>query len=144
MPFAVWPTELPNFVQSSGFSSGPRDNRLVTTMEKGPPKVRNRGRGVKPISYTIIVNGDGLARFEQFWEEEIGYGVLPFWKTNPVVDGVPLWDESGNPIDPLTTEDDEELTVSSWLLLQMAQEAPSYSAYGGWNFNITIQVIALP
>lgn len=141
MSVPVWPTELPQHVRVDAFGSGPRDGRLVTTVETGPPKVRRRGIGVRPLSAAIDVQLDGYARFERFWLEETRGGVLPFWMPDVVLDGVGLATDAG---DGLTDEAGHPLALTAWALVQFAQAAPAYAAVGGPNFRISFTLSVLP
>lgn len=110
-------------------------------MEKGPPKVRNRGRGTKPLTFSFIGEEDEITGLEAFWEESLSYGVLPFWKRDVALDGIELTDENG---EFLTDENDEPLENSAWQLLQMAQEAPAITSLGGRLYSVSVTVIVLP
>lgn len=142
MTVPFWPSDLPQRMLQEGYSEGSRDGRLFQAMEKGPPKVRRRTRlAIKPVQMTTIVDFDGKARLERFFEEETGGGSLPFFFPDQSADGFGISDDLGG---ALLTVDDEPLIIESWWLVMFAEEPPTYPPEGGLYFKPTFSLVILP
>lgn len=137
----VWPEEFRQKTLVDGFKSGTRGTRLSTPMDVGPPKMRRRGVNLRPISFADYFTADQRARFDRFWEEDLGNGTRPFLYPNPHLNGFTLGDENGN---ILQDETGNNLVIGSWLLCQFGTADPAWTALGGGYFAPQFEIIALP
>ena len=92
------------------------------------------------VSLSVICSRFQKGYFDQFWDETLQKGSLPFWMPDPVSDGWQLLTEDGT---PLTTEDGTPLLISAnWLCL--ITEPPTEAIYGQIEFEISFAVAVLP
>ncbi|WP_296741449.1 hypothetical protein [Mesorhizobium sp.] len=141
MSVPVWPSDLPQYVLVDGFQSGPRGNRLRTAMDTGPGKMRRRGAKTKPVSCSITMEPDDLARFYRFYEDDTLNGTLPFLFPDHQFDGLALADESGV---PLLTETDVPLLIESWWLVQFGENEPADTYTDGLIARVEFDLLVLP
>ena len=79
-----WPASLPQNILSQGYSEAFADNRIRTSMDIGPAKVRRRGTvAVIPIRGNIIVTAAQLETLETFYNDTLYNGALRFAWKNP-------------------------------------------------------------
>ena len=121
--------------------TAPRGSRLITAPESGVPKQRSRGPKLSSVSCVVKASADQRARFDRFWEEEVGGGTAPFLFRDQQIDGYRLGTETGA---QLLTEDDVPLQIESWWLVQFGQQQPAYSRVTGRVFQISFDLIVLP
>lgn len=89
---AVWPAGLPQFVQEQGFSESLPDQILESAMETGQSKSRRRFTGNwRPVQATIWCTSAQALVFENFVDETLGGGALPFFWVNPVTQTMALF-----------------------------------------------------
>lgn len=141
MTIPVWPSDLPQRSLSQAFQASTRGNRLTTATDTGPAKQRRRGPSVRPVTCAIIVDMDGRALFDQFYEEGVGFGVTPFLIPDQQLDGGLLNDESW-----LLLEDEvgTPLIIESWWLVQFGSNQPATTAIDGIWFTIQFDLVVLP
>lgn len=132
MSIPIWPFDLPQFVLVSGFGVTQADGRLRTPTDTGPGKLRlsNSGAVMSVRVELPPLDPNGVARFNRFWNEEIGFGVLPFLIHDPILDGVPLSDDTDS---ILTDNFDQILLNTAWWLVRFVG-APTKTAVGGFWF----------
>ena len=83
---AVWPVTLPTQVSWTGYQGAPRDNRIRTQMEAGPPKMRRRFRaGIETITcgQTALTKAQ-ITTLQGFYETTLQGGTLPFDWVHPL------------------------------------------------------------
>ena len=102
----VYPTSLPEFVLEEGYSEKLNDQTIESQMESGSVKVRRRfTKQIRKFSIVLMLNESQLATFEDFWQNSLNGGSLPFdW------------------LHPLTRQS---------LTLRFRNPAPSYTPAGG-------------
>jgi hypothetical protein len=123
------------------FQSSARGNRLRTAPDSGPAKQRRRGPLVRPATIAILVDQDGRARFDRFFDEETVSGTAPFLFPDQQMDnylaedegGLVLQDETGTPI-----------IIESWWLVQFGQNQPAFTAVSGHLYNVQFDLVILP
>lgn len=141
MTIPVWPADLPQRSLVQGFQSAARGNRLTTAPDTGPSKQRRRGPAVRPVTCSIMVGMDGRAQFDQFYEEELNFGVTPFLIPDQQIDGTLLSNEMWN---GLEDENGNSLIIESWWLVQFGQNQPAVSAASAQLFTIQFDLVVLP
>jgi hypothetical protein len=141
MTIPIWPIDLPQRSLVQGFQSSARGNRLTTAPDVGPSKQRRRGPAIRPVTCAIMVEMDGRARFDRFFEEELNFGVTPFLLPDQQIDGNALYDESWN---VLLDENDVPIVIDQWWLAQFGQSQPATSAISGMIFTIQFDLLVLP
>ena len=141
MTIPIWPLDLPQRSLVQGFQSSVRGNRLTTAPDAGPAKQRRRGPAVRPITCTVMVDFDGRAQFDQFYEEELNFGVTPFLIPDQQIDDTLLSDESWS---WLADESGNPLIIESWWLAQFGQNQPAVTAVDGLLFTIQFDLVVLP
>jgi hypothetical protein len=141
MTIPIWPLDLPQRSLVQGFQASARGNRLTTDPDVGPPKQRRRGPAIRPVSCAIMVEMDGRARFDRFFEEEVNFGVTPFLLPDQQIDGETLCDELWNAV---LTENDMPLVIDSWWLVQFGQNQPATAAVSGRLFTVQFDILVLP
>lgn len=72
-----WPTTLP-LPLADGYGEKIGDGRLVTKMEQGPRRIRNRFVNTpNEMSLTFLMTAAQVVEFENFWSTSLSHGVLP-------------------------------------------------------------------
>ena len=146
MSIAIWPQDLPQRVLADGYQEGVRDGRLVQAMDKGPPKMRRRtSAAVKPVQAAMVVDFNGRARFERFWNDDTAGGVLPFYVRDQALDSLALGvSADGEAAGPLLTAHGAPVLIAASWLCQFAEEPPSVTAMDGIWFRISFGLLVLP
>jgi hypothetical protein len=88
-----------------------------------------------------MVDFDGRAQFDQFYEEELNFGVTPFLIPDQQIDDTLLSDESWS---WLADESGNPLIIESWWLAQFGQNQPAVTAVDGLLFTIQFDLVVLP
>ncbi|MCE7028480.1 hypothetical protein [Jiella avicenniae] len=141
MPYPVWPAELPQYPSENGYQRGARDGRSFTKPQNGPPKIRRRtSAAVKPVSVTFRMDTNQLARFERFFEEDTGGGLM-FVMPDAAFHGQPLLTEAGQ---PLLTETGKPILISAWWLVVFDEEAPLVTDAGWPFYDVSFSVLVWP
>lgn len=82
---AVWPVGLPQRMRTEGYNETPPSSAIVTPMETGPKKRRNRfTAAVRPIKGTIRVSFAQRQILDDFFVTTLMGGTLPFDWVHPV------------------------------------------------------------
>lgn len=82
---AVWPASLPTTLQVEGYQEEPPDTRLVTEMDAGPPKMRQRYTAApRPLAGFITITRAQRVTLDAFFVTTLAGGALPFDWTHPV------------------------------------------------------------
>ncbi len=140
MTIAQWPEELPRPMRD-GFERGFGETRLKLSTDAGIPKMRRRfTAAAHPLSMTLELERDQLARFERFFHEEVAQGSLPFAMPDPTLDGVPLADGDGA---YLTDEDGALLTIAATWVVLFGDQLPSTTPMGNL-WRVSFQLFILP
>jgi len=85
MASASWPSSLPQYVLSSGYSETPPKNHIRTEMAAGPAKVRRRTTAnVRSIACKVRLSHAQQATLDQFYLVDTLSGALPFDWVHPV------------------------------------------------------------
>lgn len=144
MTVPVWPAApFPQQLDIQGFSKGLRDGRLSSQTDAGPGIVRRRfSSAVSLVScQTPPIDQAEVARFERFWTEETGGGVLTFLMPDQLNDGTELLDEDLNEI---TTQADSTILVALWWRARFGDEAPAVTPIDGEWFRIAFGLKLMP
>lgn len=141
MTHPSWPDELPQRVLVDGFSRGLDDARSFTEMDAGLDKQRARGIAAEPIACQMEIDGGQFARFQRFWREEIGKGVLPFLIRDQNFDGLPIFDEDGNAI---LDESGNQILGTYYWLATFGKETPSITGQGGSWYKLAFTLLVQP
>lgn len=85
---AVWPVSLPQEPLAPGFTRRPDPSgRIASQMDVGPSKVRRRrALRTKPFDVTYPIPRDDFGDFEEFFEDTIEGGTLPFDWPDPLTE----------------------------------------------------------
>jgi hypothetical protein len=74
----IWPSTLPWF-QRDGYSEGDADNRVVSQMDTGPPKMRRKSTSApRMMSGVLILTETQYATLQGFFRGDCFDGTLPF------------------------------------------------------------------
>ena len=85
MTVPAWPAGLQQRLLASKYGEAVPDNRLITSMEVGPAKIRRRSTSaVRPVQGSIIVTAEELADFKEFYNDDLLGGSLRFTWVDPV------------------------------------------------------------
>lgn len=142
MTTPTWPSELPCAVMDASLSPTMADGRLRASTDTGPGKVRLlNSAAVTPASAAIVCDANQLARFNRFWTEDVGRGVLPFLIRDQELDALPLLDEDGT---ELTDESDETLLNSAWWLVQFGTPPSRPTLVSRQLFRVNFELLILP
>lgn len=141
MTIPIWPIDLPQRSLVQGFQSSVRGNRLTTAPDVGQAKQRRRGPAVRPVTCAVMVDFDGRAQFDQFYEEELNFGVTPFLIPDQQIDDTQMSDELWN---WLADESGNPLIIESWWLVQFGQNQPAVTAVDGLLFTVQFDLVVLP
>jgi len=140
MSVPTWPIDLPR-PQREDLQVQINDPRLRKPTETGPPGYRRRWSSVaRTVTLSIDVPRSLKAVFDRFYEFETKFGSLPFWMPDPMTDGWPLLDASGN---PLLTNDGLPILLSAQWLCLFGEETPVQSIRG-IRFVIAFSVTVMP
>ena len=76
---ATWPTSVPHTPLRDSYQMQPDDNRIVFKPESGPPKRRLRSTARSYLhQISLMLTSTESDTLEEFYEETLGDGVLPF------------------------------------------------------------------
>jgi len=137
MSVAVWPSELPCPLRRT--LSGQRvDGRLS---KPGPTRGYRRQFSNVPKIYalSVAVTRSGKAVLDQFVDETLKGGALPFYMPDPVTDGWAMLTSEGAPM--LMADGTPMLLAAQWLCL--FEDLPSEQPYGR-GFEIAFSVAVMP
>lgn len=139
MTIPEWPTSLPRPARGT-YQAQLADGRISKT-GGGPPGYRRRFSSVpRLVSLSINVPRSEKAVFDDFYEEQVGFGSLPFWMPDPATDNWPLLSSEGKAI--LDEVGRPILLAARWLVL-FGQETP-VETIKGVRFDISFSVAVMP
>lgn len=140
MTIASWPTELPHPERES-WSLSRQDGRMKLRSDAGPPRYRRRFSAVaKLVSLSIIVDRNGKAIFDRFFEETTEDGSLLFYMPDPTTDGWHLFTGAGARL--LKSDGTPLLLAGSWLCA-WGDQTPTDTILGV-EFRISFSVAVMP
>jgi len=80
-----WPTTLPP-PSSNGFSRTPKDSRVISQNDDGPPKVRRRSTANgATYQITLELTAAQVGYLETFWDTTLNGGTEIFNWTDPIL-----------------------------------------------------------
>ncbi len=80
----TWPALLPLVPEQEGYGEKWPDNKVRTSVDVGPPKVRKRSTaGVKELNCVYYLTPDQVTILETFYQDTSGYGSIPFDWNHP-------------------------------------------------------------
>lgn len=83
MANATWPSSLPQAPQGKGYGEQPAVNVVMTQMDVGPPKRRQRATAaLRMFNATYLMSDAQVEVFDDFYENTIAFGALPFDMVN--------------------------------------------------------------
>lgn len=86
-----WPATLPS-PRLQGSSRGAKKNVLTSNMDEGEAKTRRTFKDATiPYSFAIMMTEDQLEIFDDFLENDIADGSLPFNMLDPIKKDVASW-----------------------------------------------------
>lgn len=100
---ADWPSSLPQTPLIDGYSESKGEGRRMSKTDTGPGKVFRRSTAVsRAVNASMYMTADQLTDFDDFYENELDGGALPFFFPNvrdPLIpllvrfrtDAVPEW-----------------------------------------------------
>ncbi|NQV83924.1 MAG: hypothetical protein HQ494_08905 [Rhodospirillales bacterium] len=85
MVLAVYPADLPQYVEVQGFSGGLPDGFVETDFEQGPPRRDREGGGGEgePITCVTWITRTQKGILVPFWRDTLQRGLLPFTWVHP-------------------------------------------------------------
>lgn len=114
----TWPSTLPQAPQAGDWTETPQRNVASFQPEVGPPKYRRRNTANGTVAEAVfMMTAAQVATFNDFYQNTLIDGVLPFNWAHPIT-GV----------------------VYSWIF---AQAPPANAQYFNWN-RVSVQLIRLP
>jgi len=139
MTIPTWPSDLPQLAALDNFTLSQAEGRIRSQTDTGPGKVRLlNSAAVTPFTVQVQpLTIDQYARFERFWNEEIGYGVLPFWLPDLFYDGLTLTDQDGNTI---TDQSGTPIVFGSWWLVRFGGTTPVKTPKSGFLVDHQFQI----
>lgn len=93
------PPEIDRKPYVNGFSFGlGRSDVIVTDMETGPAKARRRSQAApRPMTWPMILNRDELQIFEDWYDNTLQGGTLPFEASHPIYEDRSIYLRFANP-----------------------------------------------
>lgn len=89
---AVWPASLPSSLLANGYSRQKGDQTIRTQMDAGPAKVRRRfSAAPTEVSGSMIVTMAQIGTLQDFFDQTLAGGSLPFDWADPVDGAVVSW-----------------------------------------------------
>jgi hypothetical protein len=120
------PSYLLRYVTPDEISSTIPDARRRLSPESGPPLMhRAYSLTVRPISFRIVTDRDGMAMLRNFWTHDLAGGVKPFVMHDLLLHGATLTDENGNDL----VDDGSDILNSAPIVVQF-DEPPRESVFG--------------
>ena len=115
-----WPVTLPQDFLRDSFSRSPQPNVVSFGTEVGPGKQRRRSTArTKPHTVSLQLTLDQARAFEEFFEDDLQDGALPFQMTDPFAGDFANWRiETGTPYSL------RELAKDLWLLSMTITRIP--------------------
>lgn len=81
---ATWPLTLPSSPLLDGYSQEPEDSRIVSEVDAGARKIRNRYTGVvEKVKESYILSESQYQAFVDFYKNTLKNGAETFTKNNP-------------------------------------------------------------
>lgn len=140
MTILTWPPQLPR-PERSTWNLTRQDARRKLRSDAGPPRYRRRMSAVAQlVSLSILVNRDGKAIFDRFYDHECEDGTLLFRMPDPTTDGWALLTEIDAPV--LATDNLYLLLPETWLCA-WGDQPPSETVVGV-EFRISFSVVVMP
>ena len=116
----AWPSDLPEFVQSSASETLEPGARIEGQSEMNKTTTRRRVKGrVRAFECAIAVTVAELATFEAFYLDDLGGGVLPFTWVHPRTRAAATFRFSGPP-PKLSPRASGAMTIVSFNLTQVS------------------------
>lgn len=145
MPLPDLPDYLLRYVTPDEISSTMPDARIRVDPDAGPPLMhRAYSLTVRPISFRVVTDRDGMSMLRNFWAHDLIGGVKPFVMPDLMLHGAVLTDENGN---DLTDDDDggDAILNSAPIVVQFS-EPPREAVFGRATLYISVSfsVIELP
>ena len=140
LPIPVWPIDLPQRFQQSGFSQKEADGRIKTTTDFGPGKMRLRySLSPRHVSGSFYGWQNDKARLGRFYYETTNRGVTPFSMPDQIIDSIPLTSSGGS---RLTTAAGGHILTSEHNLVRF-EEPPQEQCLGA-AFVLSLNLTLLP
>ncbi len=136
----TWPSTLPRPMRDS-WQKSRQDARLKRRTDNGPNGYRRKfSSAAKLVTLSIEIGRDGLAVFDNFYEEECAKGSLPFYMPDPTTDGWPLLADDGA---PLLTDEGVPLLLANIWLCQFGDSVPVDTVIGN-RFRVAFSIAVMP
>lgn len=141
MTLPTFPAELDKPMRDS-FAMGTGETRRLFQPEAAPLVPRARySTASKPVAMTLIVDRNGLAVFDNFYQYTLGNGASPFLMPDPSTDGWGLLDADGNPL--LLGGDGAPLLLAATWVCMFGAGLPERRMTGR-NFSISFGLAVMP
>lgn len=80
-----WPAELQQLLLQDGFSYNIGDQKLTSSVDVGPNKIRRTStRSIDSLAGAIFLTVEQYAIFRTFYDTTINGGITPFTATHPI------------------------------------------------------------
>ena len=115
---AVWPVGLPQQVAVTGYQGAPRDNRIDTKMETGPPKSRRRSTAAMEeitCGQELLTKAQ-IAILQAFYETTLLSGTLPFDWVHPLTGAAVSMRFGKKPTWTMRASDALDVSYLFWIL----------------------------
>lgn len=141
MSYPSWPRDLVQF-ERSGWQIQPQDARRKRQGDAGPPGWRRRFSAVaKTVTLSLVVDRNGKAIFDRFYEVDCAHGSRLFTMPDPSTDGWAMLSHQGLTL--LTGEGRPLLMGATWLC-SFGDELPVETIVGQAEFRKTFSVVVMP
>jgi hypothetical protein len=135
-----WPSELPRPFRDA-WQAQQADPRRKRASDAGPPRYARRFSAVpETIALRVALDRHQKSVFDQFIEQTLKHGSMPFYMPDFTTDGWPLHDEEGT---QLLDENDVPLLVSAQMLCLLGDGMP-VETLTGMTFFKSFTVVRLP
>ncbi|MBD3786827.1 MAG: hypothetical protein IE922_07620 [Sphingomonadales bacterium] len=140
MSYSEWPVELPK-PERATWQRQRQDGRWRRQGDAGPPMFRRRISAVANlVSLSVVLDRNGKAVFDTFFDETTQGGSTLFWMPDPTTDGWPLLASDGS---QLLTAEGAPLLLSARWLCSFGAEMPTETVIGK-EFRISFSVVVMP
>lgn len=142
MSILEWPAELPR-PERDTWSNQRQDARLKRQSDTGPQSYRRRfSNPGKQVALSLLVNRNGKAIFDNFFEYDTKMGSLLFWMPDPTTEGWAMQMSDGSPMLISGGPDDgKPILLSAMWLCTFGDQIPTETVIGTefrMSFNVTV------
>ena len=140
MSILIWPTELPR-PERNTWRAQFQDPRQRRPSDSGPPGYRRKFSSVaREIALSVQLTRNQKAVFDNFFEDDTGYGSELFTMPDPTTDG---WFLNASDGSALVNENGTPLQMCGSWICKFGEQMPS-ETIEGVDFRISFSVMVMP